>query len=131
MKLKDLLGFDPTPKAVYRYRCRVWEGTVEKLKEKLREANSEKMEAVEQFRVADLCEKKAQKRLSEVEQELTSARNKMGQMRKEIRRGIAETTRLQRELTKSRNQIAALRQNLAVVREQADNYAKERRLSDA
>lgn len=125
MKLKNFWGFDPTPKIVYRHRIRTWESVVDKLKADLRQAETEKVEAIEQFRITDLLEKKAQKQLADAEVKIASGRNKMAQMRKEIRRGIAETTRLQRELTSRNNQIEALRQNLSIVRSQADNYAKE------
>lgn len=125
MKLKTFLGFDPTPKTVYRHRIRMWERVVDKLKADLRQAETEKVEAIKQFRIADMLEKKAQKQLADAEQKIASDRNKMAQMRKEIRRGIAEATRLQKELNSRNNQIAALRQNLSTVRSQADNYAKE------
>lgn len=125
MKLKKLLGLDPTPKTVYRHQIRTWERVVDKLKADLRQAEAEKVEAIEQFRIADLLEKKAQKQLADAEQKIASDRNKMAQMRKEIRRGTAEATRLQKELTSRNNQIEALRQNLSIVRSQADNYAKE------
>lgn len=98
---------------------------VDKLKADLRQAQTEKVEAIEQFRIADMLEQKAQKQLADAEQKIASDRNKMAQMRKEIRRGIAEATRLQKELNSRNNQIAALRQNLSTVRSQADNYAKE------
>ena len=100
---------------------------MDKLKADLRQAEAEKVEAIEQFRIADLLEKKAQTQLADAEQKIASDRNKMAQMRKEIRRGVAEATRLQKELNSCKNQIAALKQNLSVVRSQADNYAKEAR----
>lgn len=127
MNWKEKLGFDPTPKVVYRHRCRVWEGRVEKLQAELREASVELREAIEQFHVADALEKKAQKQIEDLESKIKSNRGKMGQMRKEIIRGIAERTRLIEDLRKRDNMIEALRQNLAVAREQADNYAKQQR----
>ena len=134
MKWFDIL-FDPTPKAAYRYQLRAARMMIKGLQDSLAEKDAQivhqrqcAQKFFEDFDKA--CERLNRvitlkdQRIDRLEEKIESAHNKMAEIRKQLENEIAEQVRLRKELQKKVNIIKALRQNLAVVREQANNYAK-------